>query len=277
MAETSRISPNVSNLSMPRGKLSFYPLNDNGVATGGIDLGNVTTLDITNAVGYKDHMTSHDSVVVLDAKKITEQKWTVKFTPEERSKENMAMWLLGDPDKQKGAGADLESQTGTTVSAQATVIYLDRWIDLGKKYIKSGSIIMASTALTAFTAGTYRVDYEAGRIMILSTNTESITNGASVNITYKYGTVALPKFVARSRPLIGMLMYIGLSENGPRHMVTCWKVQITPDAAANFIKTQDYAGLSFSGDIFIDDDSGAHPTQPFFSCIELSEASSYPS
>ena len=65
--EPSKISPNVINLAMPRGALSFAAFDDDGVNTGEIDLGNVASFDLTNAIGYKPHMTSHESVVVLDA------------------------------------------------------------------------------------------------------------------------------------------------------------------------------------------------------------------
>lgn len=276
--ETSKISPNVMNLAMPRGSLSFAPINDSGVMTGEVDLGNVTGFELTNALEYKEHMTSHDSVVVLDAKKISAAKWTVKFTPDELSAENMALFFLGDPDKQKGASADVIEQSGTS-STLATKTYLDRWIDLGKKYIKPGSVAIGAVDLADCIVGTdYRIDNESGLLMVLSTNTHSWTDGGSVSITFKYGTCSLRKFVHRIRPLQGFLRYRGISEVGPRHMVECWKVQMVPDAALGLIKPQDYANLSFTGDLFIDDDTGTHKaTDPFFRVAELDAATSYPS
>jgi hypothetical protein len=279
--ETSKISSNVMNLAMPRGRISFAPVNDSGVMTGEVDLGNCTSLDFTAGLAYKEHLTAHDGLVVLDAKKITEIKPTIKIVPEERSKENMALFFLGDVDKQKGASADLVSQTKNTITEQAATIYLDRWIDLGKKYVKEDSILIkvgagADVALTSQTAGTYRIDYENGLIMILSTNA-TYTDTESVKITFKYGTCALPKFYPRTKPLIGLLRYRGVSEVGPRHHIKFWKVQITPDAALKMIDPTNYSGLSFSGDVYIDDDSGAHPSDPFYELTELSTASSYPS
>jgi hypothetical protein len=286
MVETSKISPNVVNLAMPRGSLSFAPINDDGEMTGEIDLGNVTGFELTNGLEYKEHMTSHDAVVVLDAKKISAAKWMAKFTPEELSAENMALFLLGDPDKQKGASPDQTAQTGGTVSDKDGIVYLDRWLDLGKKYIKADSIIlsddtqMMSFPLSNATLGVdYRIDNENGLVMILSGNTlgTGVVDETPCKWAFLYGTCALRKFVHRIRPLQGFLRYRGISEVGPRHHVQCWKVQMVPDAAMAFVKPQDYANLGFTADLFIDDDTNAHrATDPFFKLEELSAASSYP-
>jgi hypothetical protein len=288
MVETSKISPNVVNLAMPRGSLSFAPINDDGDMTGEIDLGNVTGFELTNALEYKEHMTSHDAVVVLDAKKISAAKWTAKFTPEELSAENMALFLLGDPDKQKGAGADQTAQIGAVMSSGAAFsLFLDRWCDLGKKYIKPGTLNITDaednelniTELTSGNYANYAIDYENGLIMIKSGNTANIVESPDDSALFActYGTCALRRFVHRIRPLQGFLRYRGISEVGPRHSVQCWKVQMVPDAAMGFIKPQDYASLGFTADVFIDDDTNAHrATDPFFKIEELSAASSYP-
>lgn len=276
MSEVSKVSSNVANLSMPRGKLTFAPLNSSGVETGEVDLGNCTGLDFTPGIGYKEHMTAQGSLVTLDKKAVSEIKPTVKFTPEERSKENMALFFLGDPDKQKGASADRVEQTGASKSASYTV-YLDRWIDLGYKLIKTDSISVGGTDLTDFTAGTYKVDYENGLLMIMSTNTEGITDASTQTIAFKYGTCSLPKFIPRTSPLVGRLRYRGTSDVGPRHAIEFWKVQISPDSALKMIDPTNYAGLSFTGDVFLDDDSEAHPDDPFYRMIELQPATSYPS
>jgi hypothetical protein len=84
--------------------------------------------------------------------------------------------------------------------------------------------------------------------------------------------------VPRTQPIIGFMRYRGFSEVGPRHLIEMWKVQIAPDSALSFIKPQDYAGLSFTGDVYKDDDTGTHlAINPFFRITELSAASSYPS
>lgn len=286
--ETSKVSSNVMNLSMPRGALSFAPLNDSGVMTGEIDLGNVTSFDITDKTTYKPHMTSHDSIVVLDAKKISEALREVKFVPEERSAENMALFFFGDPDANKTGGV---TQPGGHITWQDFVPYSDRWIDLGKKYIKPNSIVLRITpgsgtpiSLSDLTDNNgnaaYKVDYENGLLMIKSTETNvSFTDGmAGVTVNFHYGTAKLKDFVTRIRPMVGFLRYRGLSEAGPRHSVKCWKVQITPDAPLNMIKPTDYATLGFAGDVYIDDDTGSHKAaHPFYQVEELDTALSYPS
>ena len=291
--EPSKISPNTGNLSMPRGLLSFAPINDSGDMTGEIDLGNCSSFDLTNAVAYKEHSTAHDSVVVLDAKKPSEQKYTGKFAPEERSAENMALFFLGDPDANKTGG---KYQAGGHAVAQAIpALYLDRWIDLGKKYIKPGTVVIskASSPIIYDASGQWkdaglnllnwiRFDYENGLLMILSTNDALVTDGDdTITIDYHYGAVTLKSFEPRIRAMKGFLRYRGLSEVGPRHSVECWMVQITPDAALGLLKPTDYAGLGYSMDVFYDDDARSHVSQglpPFFRVQELDLASaSFPS
>jgi hypothetical protein len=283
--ETSKISPNVSNLAMPRGRVSFAPLNSSGAMTGEVDLGNCLTFDLTNKIGYKDHKTSHDTVVVLDAKKPTEQLWDLKIKMDELSAEAVALFFLQSPDAMKGTSPSVQSQTGATVSNQAATCYLDRWIDLGKKFIKTGSITVNQTspslsfscALTVSGEDTNcRVDYENGLIMIKTAS--GFTDASACTISFKYGTMSLKMFVPTTQPMIGFLRYRGLSANGPRYSIECWKVQITPDAALPLIKPEDYVDLGFSGDVYIDDDTNAHQAvNPFFRVTELGAATAYPS
>ena len=288
--ETSKISPNVMNYSEPRGALSFNPINDAGVMTGEIDIGDCKSFDLTNGIAYKEHMTSHDSVVVLDAKKPSEQKWTGKFTPDERSAENMALFFLADPDANKKGGK--YQPAGHQVKKTGYKVYLDRWLDLGKKYIKPNSVILykasspnAPCYLSDFKDingnVAYRIDYENGLIMILSIEVNvSFTDGEAVLASFHYGKVTLKDFTTRIRPMVGFLRYRGLSEQGPRHSFECWKVQITPDAPLNLIKPTDYAGLGYSMDVYYDDDARSHVgagLPPFFRVTELDNSAVYPS
>ena len=289
--EPSKISPNTGNLSMPRGMLSFAPINDSGDMTGEIDLGNCSSFDLTNAIAYKEHSTAHDAVVVLDAKKPSEQKYTGKFAPEERSAENMALFFLGDPDANKAGGKYQAPGFVDRQSIPAT--YFDRWLDLGKKYVKpgsikiyknnTGSVILLSDLVDKFGNPSYRIDYENGMIMFLSTDVAvSFTDGMTGNtISFHWGKATLKSFEPRIRAMKGFLRYRGLSEVGPRHSVECWMVQITPDAPLGLLKPTDYAGLGYSMDVFYDDDARSHVSQglpPFFRVQELDLASaSFPS
>jgi hypothetical protein len=255
-------------------------MDADGVMKGEIDLGNVATLDLTNGVVWKEHEQSYAGIVSMDAKKPANQKWTVKFTPEERSKENMAMFFLSDPNLQKGATPSQFAQTMGVVASQDITIYLDRWMDLGKKYIKPGTIEINTDPLTSeLDCGEYRIDYENGLLMICS-NQDTYTDEQETTIAFEYGTCALAKFIPRTTPIIGQLRYRGTSEVGPRHEIVAWKVQISPDAALGLIKPQEFAGLSFSGDVFRISDacSDEQIASPFFRIVELDDSAiTYPS
>lgn len=270
MSEVSRISPNVNNLAFTRGRVSFAPFDSDGTNLGEIDLGNCLSFDMTNAIETKEHRTSHDSLVVLDTKKPSAQLWTAKVTPEELSKENMILFFLGDAEQMKSGGTGWLTQTAGQAAAESVTAYLDRWVPLTYRMVVAGSIsgtIEGSTFAADLAAGKIRVDYENGMVMFLSGY--NAVEATAYTLAYNYAGGSLPKFVPRTTALTGFLRYRGLSEVGPRHEVKCWKVQLLPDAALSLIKPQDYAGLSFSFDLFLDDDTGAHPNDPFFQCVEL--------
>ena len=272
--ETSKVSPNSANYSLPRGRLSFNMLNESGVAKGEIDIGNCVSLDLTNAATWKDHESSHTGVVILDAKKQIAQRYNVKFTPEERSLEIMKMFFLGDATKTRSRDATTLIQAGGTELSVIVTVFLDRWIDLGKKYIKPGTIMLDAAPVVP---GEFiSIDYENGLLMV-KTGQMSWVDGVTYSATFMYGGFTLNKIIPRTKPIIGFMRYRGLSESGPRHSVEMWKVQITPDAALALIKPNDIGGFSFAGEVFIDDDTGAHTDDPFFRIVELDpDAVTYP-
>jgi len=193
----------------------------------------------------------------------------VKFTPEEKSTANMALFFLAD-------GESAKQQTGSISGSASKVCYLDRWMDLGYWWVESGSIVVNGNNLSTFLATDYSVDYENGLLMIKTGNSKSIADLAALTIAFTYADYSVPMFVQRTTPVIGFLRYRGTSEVGPRHSIKCWKVQITPDSAIEFIKAQDYSGLSFSGDVFDDDDTGSHSENPSFEVVEITDANNYP-
>jgi len=282
---SSVLAPNSGkNLAMPRGRISFAKFDSSGNTFGEVDLGNCLALDITPKYTYKDHLTSRGPFNVLDASLISQMEVDLKFTPEERSRENMALFFLGDPDTQKAAGAGKVYQGAGVVTGAALVPYLDRWIDLGKRYIKAGTIVVSHSAspvlddTVGFAVADARVDYENGLLMIKSTNTKSITEAeAAVTVTFHYGKATMPLFTQGTDPVIGFMRYAGLSAVGPRHSVKLWKVQINPDSAIKMIDPGNIAGLSFSGKVYIDDDTLSHSTLPFGEVLELQDSILYPS
>lgn len=262
--EPSVVSPDIKNYSMPRGRISFAQMADDGTMAGEVDLGNVTSFDLTNAATWKEHESSGDAVPVLDCKKPANQQYKVKFTPEERSTSAMALFFLAD-------GESSKQQVGSISGSVSKVCYLDRWIDLGYWWVESGSVVVNGDNLSTFLTTDFSVDYENGLLMIKTGNSKSIADLAALTITFTYADYTVPMFVPRTTPVVGFLRYRGTSEVGPRHSIKCWKVQIAPDNALEFIKAQDYSGLSFQGDVYEDDDTGSHSANPNFEITELSD------
>ena len=285
---TSLLSPNTRNYAMPRGRISFAKFNSSGATTGEVDIGNCVAFDLTPKYTYKDHLTSRGPFNVLDASFIAQMEYDLKFTPEERSRENMALFFLDDPDNQKSGGTGNYAQSAVHTTNQSFVPYFDRWVDVGKRLLKTGTVSLTrgsdTKLLSTLVAGTdYRVDYENGLLMILSSTAlvsdwpGFVDGDSSTKVNFSCGDATLPKFVQGVEPIIGFLRYMGYSDVGPRHSIKLWKVQINPDSAIKMLDPANYAGLSFTGKVYIDDDTGAHSTTPFGEFLELEPATSYPS
>lgn len=104
MAEPSTTSPNVGNLQVGKGIVSFKKEGDSVFR----DVGNVSSLVITPDMTTLDHFSSREGVKKKDISIIIEKKATVVMTMEEFTPENLAIMVVGAVDMAAVGGPEVE-------------------------------------------------------------------------------------------------------------------------------------------------------------------------
>lgn len=97
-------SPNVSNLQVGKGIVSFKKTGDANYR----DMGDVTSLVITPDLTTLEHFTSRAGVKTKDLTVILEKKGTVKLTMEEITAHNWALMALGSVNEAAVGGPEVD-------------------------------------------------------------------------------------------------------------------------------------------------------------------------
>jgi hypothetical protein len=105
-------SPNVGNLQVGKGVVSFFKEGDVGYR----DLGNVTSLVITPEVETLEHFSSREGTKKKDLVITLEQGGKVKMVMEEFTAYNLAIMVLGTMDEAAIGGPEVEIFSSTSVS-----------------------------------------------------------------------------------------------------------------------------------------------------------------
>ena len=87
-------SPDIANYQIPTGKVYFTDATTSGAQE--VDLGNCVNFSITNEVTTKDHFRSYGGRRTKDKTIITQVGATIKFTLDEITIDNVALFALGD-------------------------------------------------------------------------------------------------------------------------------------------------------------------------------------
>jgi hypothetical protein len=254
---TAKLAPNVDNLFLGKGALYFSRFDTNGVQTGELDLGNATACGLQLAQTTKDHFTSREGIRKRDLVVAVEEKWTLKFTLEEYSKENLNLWARGSLTPRyytQGAGT-----TSKTLLAQRS-----RWQDLGYRTISNVSVGNMTENKD------YKVDYLVGRIMFMFDG--AAYEGQSISVTFSYAAVNHPLIspVSPSLDVKGFLRFVPKNDlQGPNYMAEVWSVTLRSDSELPLI-VDDWGKIQFTGELDEDDISEAHrDSDPYFRITEL--------
>ena len=112
MAEPTMESPNVGNLQVGKGIVSFKKTGDTDYR----DLGNVTSMVITPEVETLEHFSSREGTRKKDLVITLEQGGTVTIVMEEFTAYNLAIMLLGTLDEAAVGGPEVEIFASTSVN-----------------------------------------------------------------------------------------------------------------------------------------------------------------
>jgi hypothetical protein len=119
-------SPNVANYRIGKGIISFKP---DGQTTFR-DVGNVPKFVYTPKIDKKEHFSSREGIKKKDFDAIVQVGATVKFTMEEVTPENLALFALSDVETNAGGDAVLRGLSKTEVKGTVKV---EGTNDIGQK------------------------------------------------------------------------------------------------------------------------------------------------
>ena len=253
-------APNPGNLLLGRGKLYFDRfLTNTTTKTGELDMGNVTSLEITPTVQIKEKYESMDPASLLYARGVTRQDTKVKVTGDEFSLANLAVAILGTQ-------AQLVQSSVSTVTAGAvapTTAVNGAWYPTGYRNITVTDAKMGSTAGVLGTD--YNVDAVTGRIQVFTTGAWSAMSAA---ITWDGSAAATTYNIVQGSTVgtvDGYLRFIGAPIKGPTFEVECWHVSFTPTGNLGFI-ADEFGNWTLEGLLIADQIN--HPTEPVYHVIQ---------
>jgi hypothetical protein len=260
MGTSAKLAPNTNNYVLGRGALYFDRFGAAGEKRGEIDIGNVTDFSVTPQVEVKDHYESREGLKEKDLSVIMQTGFSIKFTAEEYSHENLKLAILGETD----SDSYLSQTAGTT--SDNIVAYRDRWINLTYRSLTNTTVVVTDGGTTFVEGATrdYQVDYESGRILINK-------NGAcyeqeALRVAYSYGAIAYPQLLFAERAVVqGQLRFVGNNTQGPNYEVLLWKVSLKPTSDIPFI-SDDWGKIAFEGEVM--KDASNHPNDPFGYIVE---------
>ena len=278
-------TPLTSDLLLGRGILMAGKLAVTG--TGQIvfwrDLGNANAFSLSPDTQTVDHKTSYDHIRSTDARVTLEQSYTISFTLEEFSMNNLSAWFLGEVGLADiasipvptgnldnaysnanpiEAGAIANATIFVTSTTGGLVPY-GRWMELydnsGNRAYDLGSVVTVEGlgGSPALTEGTdYILDRKQGLIRILESMTEAkallVATAGGMRYSADQNTSA-PERIGTFNILKGSAQDIALrfasvnpNDGGQLRMLTLPRVSITPTGDLPLIG-EDWAGMEFEG------------------------------
>lgn len=251
------VAPNPANLLLGRGKVFFDRfLTNTTTKTGELDLGNVTTFEVTPSVQVKDKYESMDPSSLLYQRGVTRQDVKLKVTGDEFALANLAAVLLGNQ-------AQLVQSSGTTTAGVLTALPVNgAWYPTGQRDITVTDVKQGS--VTGVLGTDYNVDLVGGRIQIFTNGafapaTSTTWDGTQAAVTYNMVQGATVGTVD------GYLRFVGNPIKGPTFEVECWHCSFTPTGNLSLI-ADDFGNWTLDGMLIAD--SADHPSEPYYHIIQ---------
>ena len=253
-------SPDVSNYQVGKGVVYFDKFDEDGVKTGELDLGNDPTFSLNLNVEELEHFSSRKGLKEKDKIAVISASIEGKFTLDEINKENLQLAFMGN---------DIThlTQVGASVTNESVTAHVGKYSSFTYRKITDGSVTVTdSTGATTYNEDTdYEIDYDSGRIKILSD--AAISDEESLLVDYTYGTISIPQInIAENTEIQGQLRFKGDCTLGYNYEIILWKVKLSPSGDINFI-SEDWNKLEFNFKGMVDDVN--HPDQPWGVILDL--------
>ena len=249
---------NAQEVLLGRGKLYLDRLTSAFAKTGERFIGNVMLFEVTPTTETIEKFSSATAAAPLIRRDPVRTSLEVRITGDHFSKENLALFFLGD--------TSTLSQTGNSIAAEVIASVLaDRWYPTLYRDITNVVVTGPSQTPTYDLTDDYLVDAKEGRIYIVPGG--GITPETDIEVDYDYATIALDTVRGLTSSSIKCYArFVGDPGAGPTDTVEIWRISVAADGAISLIG-DDYAEWSITG--AVENDATNHPTEPYFRWLRV--------
>lgn len=253
-------TPDSTNLYLGAGEVWFNRFSSGTTKTQWRHLGNVSRLELTQAVETLEKRSAMSGARGLLKRVVTSTTSELAMTLDEFDSENVALALLGT------ASAFSQSSGTATDDAITGTVKKGQWLDTGKLKITVTGVKKAPS--TALVLGTdYEVDSDSGMIRILP-GSSTVADGDSLLWSGSYAAITSTQVQALANSRIeGALRFRSASDSvGPRYLVDFHIVSITPDGALALLTTE-FGEIPLKG--AVQEDTSKAVGQRYFRAVQL--------
>lgn len=244
---------NAAEVLLGRGKLYLDRLTAAFALTGERFIGNVSLFEVTPTVETIEKFSSATAAAPLIRRDPVRTSLEVRITGDHFSKENLALFFMGDNSTLSQTTADITDEVIASVMA-------DRWYPTLYRAISAVVVTGPSATPVYDVTDDYLVDAVEGRIYIVPGG--AITPGTNIEVDYTYGTIALDTVRGLTSSSVKCYVrFVGDPGAGPTDTVEIWRMSVAADGSLSFIG-DDYAEWSITG--AVESDAVNHPDEPYF-------------
>lgn len=224
------------------GDLHLDVFDDQGDKTGELFVGNASSFAINAPSIEKKEQKGmmRENYAQTTKSVITKLEQELKFTLTDVNRENLVLAMYG-------AGSTV-TQTASTGTETIVAIH-DRWVKMGHRKLDPETPPEVTVAAVVQTEGEdYEIDYQVGRIKVLSTG--GIADAASMSVESTW--LAMTGYQVAGLSVNKIECYIRLIGRDVANERDCevivYKCQLEPSGDINWL-TEDYVSLEFKGKI----------------------------
>lgn len=253
-------APSSENLLVGKGVVYFDRFDANGVSTGFKHLGNVETLEISQADTKLQKFSSMSHGAALYKEVLTKRIVTLTLKGDEFHPDNLALVTTGTVSVLVQPATAVVAEAGPLTTVPGTYYQLQ----------KAGPATAIAVKFGVAT-GVLGTDYAVivnGKAVIIQVLPGTTQTGA---ITTDYTPTAYtgttgPQVVSSGvvGVIQGAVKFIGDPTTGPAYNIDVWHVNVAPDGAIGLI-SDDFATLGLTMEVL--DDSTNHPASPLYQAI----------
>lgn len=244
----------MTNYVLGKGKVYIDLLDDTTKASlkGERFFGNCPEFSTSSSADAVDHYASTGGIKVKDKSVNIQFNRSGKFTTDEVSLDNQALFVLGDV-----ASITQTAQTGLTETKK---LYKGRYFQLGVDASNpSGKRKLASLVVTTSVGGTvqtqstnYTIDYDLGRLYVLD-NAATITDGTDYVLTYNTVVATNKRVASSNKSIYAALRFVADNPAGENRDFYLPYVKLAPDGDYSLIG-DDWQTMGFNMEILKRDD-----------------------